>query len=91
MRRTRLPDLDVADLPEGHLYLHVDIDVCDPAEIPDLLYPTPGGPSLTDVLTSIMNTGQVAAVGIAATWRHGGDAAGAHRDIARRLISASSQ
>jgi arginase len=94
VRRTRLPDLDAADLPQGQLYLHVDIDVCDPAEIPDLLYPAPGGCALTELLASmrsIVSTGRVAAVGIAATWQHGGDAAEAHRDIARRLLRASSQ
>lgn len=94
VRCSRLPDLDVADLPDGQLYLHVDIDVCDPVEIPDLLYPTPGGPTLTDVLTSvrsIVSTGQVAAVGLAATWQHGGAGAAAHRDIARGLLQAASR
>jgi arginase len=94
LRRTRLADLDAADLPEGQLYLHVDIDVCDPAEVPDLLYPAPGGSALTDLLArmrSVVTTGRVAAVGIAATWHHGGDAAEAHRDIARRLLRASSE
>lgn len=87
--RTRLEDLDADGLPAGELYLHLDVDVCEPAHVPDLLYPVPGGPGLTDVLDAvrrIVATGRVAAVGIAATWRHGGCATGAHEDLARRLV-----
>ncbi len=64
-------DLAAADLPEGELYLHVDLDVCDPGDVPELLFPTPGGPPLDDVLAAVgrvLGTGRVVAVGLAATW-----------------------
>ena len=32
-----------ADLPDGDLYLHIDIDVCDPQVAPGLLFPRPVG------------------------------------------------
>ena len=32
-------------LPPGPLYLHFDTDVIDPAEVPAMNYPAPGGPS----------------------------------------------
>jgi arginase len=36
-------DLEGVPLPEGPLYVHVDMDVADPAELPGLRYPAPGG------------------------------------------------
>ena len=71
VRRTGLADLD--DLPGGDLYLHVDIDVCDGAAVPGLLYPVPAGPTVHEVVgvvRRIAATGRVHALGIAATWRH---------------------
>jgi arginase len=35
------------------LYVHLDTDVVDAAELPGLLYPTPGGPSLEAVAASV--------------------------------------
>jgi len=88
VKRIRVPDLAVSDLPEGEFYLHIDVDVCDPSDVPDLLYPTPGGPALADVFAAIgrvVETGRVAAVGIAATWQQNSAAAPAQRDVVRRL------
>lgn len=90
--RTRLADLDADDLPAGPLYLHVDLDVCDPGEVPDLLYPAPGGPAVDDVLAAIARvvaTGRVAAVGIAATWHQAGTAAAEHAALLRRTRTAT--
>lgn len=47
------------------LYVHLDVDVVDPAEMPALGYPAPGGPSLEAVAASIQRVardGQVAAI-----------------------------
>jgi arginase len=85
---------DLGPLPDGPLYLHVDLDVCDPAEVPDLLYPAPGGPALAAVLEAlgqVVGTGRVAGVGLALTWRLGGPHAERHdavRDAARDAVGA---
>ena len=34
-------DLERTPLPEGPLYVHVDMDVTDPADLPGLRYPAP--------------------------------------------------
>jgi arginase len=72
IRRREVADL--GDLPEGSLYVHVDLDVIDAAGLPGLRYPVPGGPDaarLADALRMLLATGQVAALGIACTWRPG--------------------
>ncbi len=78
IRRSKVAGLDAADLPDGPLYVHLDLDVADPAEIPGLRYPAPGGPGLAQVagaLRMLLGTGRVAAVGIACTWQPGHHAA----------------
>ncbi len=45
----KVDDLLTASLPEGPLYIHMDVDVIDPAEMPGLGYPAPGGPSAAQV------------------------------------------
>ncbi|HEX5493873.1 MAG TPA: arginase family protein [Mycobacteriales bacterium] len=55
-------------VPDGPVYLHVDLDVLDPEEIDGLRFPAPGGPSVGTVIEAIrtvMSTGRVVAVGIA--------------------------
>jgi len=92
--RTRVPDLDASVLPGGDLYLHLDLDVIDPddpAQVPDLLYPAPGGPTLADVLDAVegvMATGRVVAVGVAATWHHAGGAPAVGEALVRRVVRA---
>lgn len=90
---TRVPLQDLTDdvLPVGDLYLHIDLDVADPQDVPDLLYPAHDGPALTDVLAvvqRVMTTRRVAAVGLAVTWRWESEATAAHRDVLRRLVQA---
>jgi arginase len=65
-------------LPDGPLYLHLDLDVVDPDELPGLLFPAPGGPSLLTVaeaVRDILATGRVTAFGVACTWHSGSGAA----------------
>jgi arginase len=74
--RTGVSDLDPAALPDGSLYVHLDLDVIDPAALPGLQNPAAGGAGPGDVagaLARIAATGRVAAVGIACTWRPGHD------------------
>jgi len=64
-------ELTAATVPDGPVYLHVDLDVVDPGEVPGLLFPAPGGPSLSEVAAAVqrvLDTGRVAAVGLACTW-----------------------
>lgn len=78
VRRRGVADLDPADLPGGPFYLHLDLDVIDPAEVPGLRYPAPGGtspPRLAGALRWLLGTGLVAAVGLACTWNPGHGAA----------------
>ena len=85
-------DLAEADLPDGDLHLHVDIDICDPDLVPDLLFPAPGGPTLDHVLAAIrcvIATGRVVAVDLAATWHHNGPHAATQRRHIMRQIAAS--
>lgn len=53
--------------PDGPLYVHIDVDVVDPAEMPAVDYPAPGGPSLAEVRSSLLHlasTGRVVAFSI---------------------------
>jgi arginase len=71
IRRCEVPGLTASLLPDGPLYVHVDLDVIDSAALPGLRYPAPGGPApgqVADALRVILGTGRVAAVGIACTW-----------------------
>jgi arginase len=43
-----LHDLLNAPLPDGPLYVHLDVDVVNPADMPATSYTAPGGPSLDD-------------------------------------------
>ncbi|HEV2779377.1 MAG TPA: arginase family protein [Actinophytocola sp.] len=58
-------------LPPGPLYLHVDLDIVDPLELPGLRYPAPAGPGITEVtdtIRQILATAQVCGIGLACTW-----------------------
>ena len=43
IRRRKVTDLAVSDLPDAPLYVHLDLDVIDGAQLPGLRYPTPAG------------------------------------------------
>ncbi len=62
-------ELADAEPPAGPLYVHVDVDVVDPTELPAVNYPAPNGPSLrdtTEVLVQLAATGRVAAFSVSA-------------------------
>ncbi len=59
--------------PSGPLYVHLDVDVVDPRDIPAVSYPAPGGPSAAEVRRALIHlaaTGQVTAVSVS-TWNPG--------------------
>ncbi len=79
-------------MPDGELYLHVDVDVCDPGQVPGLLSPVPGGPGVTEVVAAVRRvaaTGRLSAVGIAATWRQDASTREAQHRLVRQLQQAS--
>jgi arginase len=82
IRRCPVEDLII---PDGPLYLHVDLDVVNPDDVPGLRFPATGGPGLTAVdeaVARVLATGRVAAVGLGCTWYPGRGAADAVRSAA---------
>ncbi|MEU7139672.1 arginase family protein [Nocardia sp. NPDC046473] len=82
IRHRRVDDLGA--LPDGPLYLHLDCDVIDPGDLPGLLFPAPGGPSMETVsgaIRGIVDTGRVAAFGLACTWHNDRGAAAQLRPL----------
>jgi arginase len=79
------------DLGRAPVYLHLDVDVIDSAQLPGLRFPAGPGPSLTqveDCLAAVCATADVRAAGIACAWlpdRVGDQAA---RTTITRLASA---
>jgi arginase len=60
-------ELAHTDLPPGPLYVHVDVDVVDPEELPAVNYPAPGGPSVAETRRALIHlaaTGRVVAFSI---------------------------
>lgn len=81
IRQVRVEEVGGA-LPPAPVYLHVDVDVVNPGELPGLMIPAPGGPPLTAVgaaVRGVVAAGGVAAVGLACTYWRG---SGAHRLLA---------
>ena len=65
---------DLTDLPAGPLYLHLDLDVIDPAALPGMRYPASGGPGIDTVTAAVgqlLASGAVAALGLACVWQPG--------------------
>lgn len=60
-----------APLPPSPWYVHLDVDVIDPAELPPLRFPAPGGQSASTVATALRalaSRGTIAALGLACTF-----------------------
>jgi len=54
-----------ANPPPGDLYIHIDVDVVDPIDMPGVNYPAPGGPSanaVADAVSALHATGRVVAL-----------------------------
>ena len=96
VRLRGIAELDPAELPDGPLILHVDLDVVDAAELPGLLFPAAGGPPASDVVRAVhrvLGTGRVAVLDIACPWH---PAAGEHDrqariDLLRALIDGQAE
>ncbi len=74
LRRVKIEEVGSAlrtALATGPIYLHVDLDVLDPAELPGLLFPATGGSTLgalAEATATVAETGRLAAVSIGCTW-----------------------
>jgi arginase len=89
--RRSVDEVDAADLPEGPLVVHVDMDVLDPDALPDLRFPVPGGSSADAVLAAVrrlLDSGRVCVLDLACTWSDSTDRASrrVHRDLLARLL-----
>lgn len=81
IRRCTVDELHADTVPPGPIYLHVDFDVVDPSDLPDLLLPAPDGPgiaSVAEAIRRVIATGRVGAFGLACTWQ-------SHRGVADRV------
>jgi arginase len=75
--RSDVADFEVDDAPGGALYVHLDVDIFDPSYLSGLRFPAPYGPTSDDVVEAVralLNTGRVAALGVACTWYPGYEA-----------------
>ena len=76
---------DAVPDPGRPCYLHLDVDVCDPGELPGLLFPVPGGLPLAGfgaAVAEVLATGNVVAIGLACTYVPGSGAAPALAEFA---------
>jgi arginase len=53
VRQVAVEEVGEAVPPGRPLYVHVDVDIVDPGELPAINYPAPGGPSLEAVVESV--------------------------------------
>jgi arginase len=89
---THLPDITMLldyPLPAGPLYVHFDTDVVDPAEVPAMNYPAPGGPSAVTVrrvFRHLAASGRIAAVSLSAWNPALDDVNGRSRTISLELL-----
>jgi arginase len=86
-----LPDVAMlldGPLPAGAIYVHFDVDVINPADVPAVSYLAVGGPSvnvLGRVFDYLAESGQVAAVSVS-SWNPDLDEDGRSRTAAMGLL-----
>jgi arginase len=71
VQRRAVQEIGADDLPDGPIIVHIDLDVIDPAEVPGLRFPAPGGPSKAEVLAAVhrlTSSGRVSVLDVACPW-----------------------
>jgi arginase len=69
--RSRVDQVDAADLADGPVLLHIDLDVIDASELPGLRFPAADGPTADTVLAAVgrlLDSGRVAVLDVACPW-----------------------
>jgi arginase len=87
IRRAPVAEVPV---PDGPIYLHIDLDVVDPTALPGLRFPTPGGPDLAtvrDAALRLLDTGRVAALNVVCPWHPGQGSAEAAGPLIEPLLA----
>ena len=88
-----LPDVRIlldSTLPDGPLYVHIDMDIINPANAPAMNYLAAGGPSaeeLQTVMTHLRRTEKIAAVSVS-TWNPKLDEDGQSRRVCMGILDA---
>ena len=88
VRQVGVDELAELEPPAGPLYVHVDVDVVDPGDMPALDYPAPGGPTAAAVraaLDRLFATGRVAGMAFVG-WNPDLPEAGRARQVAGDLV-----
>jgi arginase len=91
VRRLSIDGLAELTLPDRPLHVHLDVDVVDPAGLPGLLYPAPGGPGVAPVVAALRHLGalsQLASVSVAHTYDQHGAGVAESRRVAAELAAA---
>ncbi|GMR01993.1 MAG: hypothetical protein BMS9Abin20_0318 [Acidimicrobiia bacterium] len=81
-------DVVTAAPPPGPIYVHIDVDVVDPSDLPAINYPAPGGPSADTVRAAVATlaaSGRVVAASVS-TWNPRLPKANRAADVARSII-----
>ena len=89
IRLTDVSDLLTLELPDAPLYIHLDMDIINPAEAPAMGYPAAGGPSAGDlqtVMKHLKRTEKIAAISVS-TWNPKMDEDGRSRSVCMGLLN----
>jgi arginase len=76
VERRTVEDINAAQLSEGPVIVHIDLDVINPVEVPGLRFPAAGGPSTSTVLAAVQRLAaidRVRILNIACTWSEPND------------------
>ncbi len=88
LRLTEVKDLLKLNLPAAPIYIHLDMDIINPADAPAMNYPAAGGPSAAELQTMMKHlnrTKKIAAISVAA-WNPKMDDDGRTRDVCMGLL-----
>ncbi|AXB44579.1 arginase family protein [Amycolatopsis albispora] len=86
VQRAEIGELTV---PDGPIYLHIDLDVLDPAEVPGFRFPAERGPSAKEIRQAarrVLDTGRVVAMTLVCSWQPGHGASRAAGPLVDELL-----